>query len=95
MQPGLQQAEYFDVLQAGQYLGIVKPIKGDQDPTKTQKRQLMRIYLMVHRRTIPFNKIGSRVFFTKTALDEWMRSGAHQPCRTFPVLPRPKLVRRK
>jgi excisionase family DNA binding protein len=92
MQPGLQQAEYFDITQAGEYIGIVKSIKGDTDPARTLKKQVQRIYLMVHRGTIPYNKIGSRIFFSKQALDEWMRSGAHQPC---PPVHRPKLVRRR
>jgi excisionase family DNA binding protein len=92
MQPGLQQAEYFDITQAGEYIGIVKSIKGDTDPVATLRRQQQRIYLMVHRGTIPYIKIGSRLYFEKAALDAWMRSGAHQPC--LPVH-RPRLVRRR
>jgi len=80
MQPGTQQAEYFDITQAGEYIGIVKPIRGDTDPIKTLKRQQQRLYLMVYRKQIPYIKKGSRIFFEKAALDAWMRSGAHQPC---------------
>ena len=76
MRPGLRESEYFDILEAGEYIGIVRPIANDPDPVRTLKRQLDRMYHMVARRTIPHTKIGKRVFFVRTELDKWMRSGA-------------------
>ena len=65
-------AQYFEIAEAGKYLGIVKSIRDDPDPEKTLKRQLQRIYHMARRGRIPHTKVGKRLFFSRRALDEWM-----------------------
>ena len=68
--------EYMEIEQAGQYIGIVRVIPNDPDPNATRKKQLQRVYHMVHRGIMPHYKIGKRLFFSKTAIDAWMQSGA-------------------
>jgi hypothetical protein len=77
MHPSTVQAAYFDILAAGEYLGIVKEVRGDTDPVRTQKNQLQRMYWLVRSKQIPYIKRGTRIFFEKAELDTWMRSGAH------------------
>jgi excisionase family DNA binding protein len=64
---------YMDVEAVGIYLGIVKDIRGDPNPVATRRRQLMRIYMMVHRRQIPHHKVGRRLLFDKREIDAWIR----------------------
>jgi excisionase family DNA binding protein len=88
MQPGPSiQAEYFDVVDAGIYLGLVKPVPGDPDPKRTQYNQLQKLYRLVASGRIPATRMGSRLYFDKAALDAAMRSGAHQSCPTSQALP--------
>lgn len=76
LSPSRTVPQYFDIEEAGQHLGIVKPLPGDPHPAKTHKRQIMRLYMMVHRRQIPHIHIGKRLFFEKKALDAWMRKNS-------------------
>ena len=76
--------EYMDIADAGRYIGIVKAIAGDPDPARTLRRQLQRLYHMVHRKTIPFYKKGKQLYFSKTALDDWMQSGRNGSYQSHP-----------
>jgi hypothetical protein len=83
MQPGgAIQPEYFEIVDAGRYLGMVKEIPGDPNPKKTQYNQLQKLYRWVAQGRVPVIRMGSRLYFSKIDLDSVMRSGAQQPCRT-------------
>jgi excisionase family DNA binding protein len=93
MRPSLIEPAFFDIITAGQFLGIVRAIQGDPDPARTQRNQVQRMYWLVHRKKIPFVKKGSRVYFEKAALETWMRSGAHLPWQTSSHSSSPTSVR--
>jgi excisionase family DNA binding protein len=79
--------EYFDIVEAGVYLGVVKAIPGDPDPARTQRNQLQVIYRWVRQGRIPYIKMGSRLYFQRAALDHAMRQGVHQSWHTTQALP--------
>jgi len=81
MRPGTSvQAEYFDIVEVGVYLGIVKTLPDDPDPKRTLQNQLQKVYRLVAARRIPVIRMGTRLYFDRLAVDAVMRSGAHQSC---------------
>jgi len=80
MRPGTVEPEYFDTVSAGEYLGIVKQIRGDTDPVRTLKNQCQRVYWLRYKGIIQGRKIGGRIVYTKAELDQAMRTGAHHAC---------------
>jgi excisionase family DNA binding protein len=94
MQPGRAvQPEYFEIVDAGVYLGIVKPVPNDPDPKKTQYNQLQKVYRLVASGRIPVIRMGSRLYFSKTDLDVVMRAGVHQSCPTTSQPLSPQILR--
>jgi excisionase family DNA binding protein len=73
MLPGSVAPEYFNLVQAGEYVGIIHPIRNDPDPHRTFDQQRQRIYQMVRRKTIPCHRVGKRLYFVRQELDAWIR----------------------
>ncbi len=45
------------------------------------------LYKKVHRKTIPFVKVGRRTIFVREQIDKWIQSGAGTPGESLPQLP--------
>lgn len=56
---------YLSTEKAAEYLGF-----------GTGKNAATAIRLMVHRRQIPFNKMGTRLRFDRVELDAWMKDNS-------------------
>jgi hypothetical protein len=94
MRPGINaQPEYFDIVELGVYLGIVKQLPDDPDPARTQMNQLQKVYRLVNRPGFPVIRMGSRLYFEKAAVATYMRSGVHQSCRTHQSTLSPAILR--
>ena len=45
------------------------------------------LYKRVHKRTIPFVKVGRRTIFVKEQIDKWIEANAGKPDEPLPQLP--------
>ena len=82
MRPGLREAEYFDIMIAGQYIGIIRPIAEGMPTRSADAAPAVEADLRDGQtRHDPAHQARRTVmYFDKHALDEWMRSGAAQTC---------------
>ena len=60
-EPAVEADKWMDIVELGQYLP-------DRPTVPT-------IYGYVHRRTIPFHKRMKKLYFLKSEIDDWLRSG--------------------
>ena len=79
MRPGPVEPELFDLATAGHTSGSL-PRSLATDPVRTLYNQCQKVYPMGRVAADPpwvYKRIGSRIYFVKAQLDQWMRTGAH------------------
>ncbi len=48
------------------------------------------LYGFVSKRTIPFSKVGKRLYFSETELTSWIQNGRQKTCDELVSMPSPK-----